>query len=115
MCGWSPTLPLYESDGRPVQRVPFPALDYLDFMSHFRTAQKSQWFQDCLNHFEQFKTEKGTYIFPNERQYLHKKYIDKAFLNETGMSLKRDERQLLKRELVSTMKMLEIKRRMTPG
>jgi hypothetical protein len=111
MCGWSPTLPVFESDGRPVRLVPFPAIDYLDIMSHFKIAQKSKWFHDCLNHFEQFQTEKGTYIFPNDYHYLHKKYIDKAFLNETGMSLKRDERQLLKRELVSTMKMLEIKRR----
>lgn len=111
MCGWSPTLPLFESDGRPARLVPFPAIDYLDFMSHFKAARKSNWFRDCLNHFEQFKTEKGTYIFPNEYQYLHKKYIDNAFFSETGMTLKRDERQLLKRELVSTMKMLEIYRR----
>jgi hypothetical protein len=110
-CGWSPTLPLFESDGRLIRLIQFPALEYLDVMSHFKTARKSEWFHDCLNHFEQFKTEKGTYIFPNEYHYLHKKYIDRAFLNETNMSLKRNERELKKRELVSTMKMLEIYRR----
>ena len=105
-CGWSPTLPLYEIENRPIQSCPYPLLDYLDFMSYFKIAHKSKWFHDCLNHFEQFKTEKGTYIFPKE--YLRKKYIDKAFLNETNMSLKRNERELLKCELVSTMKMVEI-------
>ena len=110
-CGWSPTLPLYEIENRPIQSCPYPLLDYLDFMSHFKIAHKSKWLHDCLNHFEQFKTEKGTYIFPKE--YLHKKYIDKAFLNETNMSLKRNERDLLKRELVSTMKMVEIYNRIS--
>lgn len=105
-CGWSPTLPLYVIEGHPIQSVPFSLLDYLDFMSYFKAAHKSKWFQDFLNHFEQFRTEKGTYIFPNE--YLHKKYIDKAFLNDSNMLLKRNERALLKRELVSTMKMVEI-------
>lgn len=108
-CGWSPTLPLYEIEGCPTQSAPFPVLDYLDFMSHFRAAIKSSWFHNCLNHFEQYKTKKGTYIFP--KKYLHKKYIDKVFLNEKNLHLKRDERELLKRELVSTMKMVEIYRR----
>jgi hypothetical protein len=80
-------------------------------MSHFEIARKSKWFHDCLNYFEQFKTEKGTYIFPKE--YLHKKYIEAAFLKEMNMSLKRNERELLKRELVSTMKMVEIYSRIT--
>lgn len=108
-CGWSPTLPLYEIEGHPTQSGPYLLLDYLDFMSHFKAVRKSKWFHDCLNHFEQYKTEKGTYLFPKE--HLHKKYIDKAFLNETNLSLKRNERELLKRELVSTMKMVEIYRR----
>lgn len=109
-CGWSPTLPLYEIQDHPTQSCPYPVIDYLDFMSHFKIAHNSKWFRDCLNHFEQFKTERGTYIFPKE--YLHKKYIDMAFLNKENMFLKRNERELMKRELVSTMKMVEINRRM---
>ena len=35
-----------------------------------------------------------------------------AFLNKENMFLKRNERELMKRELVSTMKMVEINRRM---
>lgn len=108
-CGWSPTLPLYEVEGRSTQSCPYPLIDYLDFMSHFKVAHESKWFNDFLYFFEQFKTENGTYRFPKE--YLRKKYVDKAFLNETNMSLKRNERELLKRELVSTMKMVEIYRR----
>lgn len=105
-CGWSPTLPIFDTDGHLIQSGPFPPLEYLDIMSHFELTHKSQWFQDSLKHLDQFKTERGTYIFPNE--YLHKKYIDKAYLNESNLSLKRNERDLRKRELVSTMKMVEI-------
>lgn len=108
-CGWSPTLPLYEVEGRPAQSGPYPLLDYLDLMSHFKAVLNTKWFHDCLNHLEQFKTNKGTYLFPKE--YLHKKYIGKAFLNETNLSLKRSDRERLKRELVSTMKMVEILKR----
>jgi hypothetical protein len=107
-CGWSPTLPLYGPDGAPVRLGPFPAIDCLDFMSRFKAARKSEWFRGCLDHFERFKTEKGTYLFPNEYHYLRKKYIDKAFLNEAGMAMKRDGRGRLKRELAGTMKIVEI-------
>jgi len=109
-CGWSPTLPLYQIEGRLMQAVPYPMIDYLDFMSHFKLVHSSKWFKDCLNHLEQFRTEKGTYLFPKE--YLRKKYSDKAFLDEENLYLKRNERELIKREVVSTMKMLEIHRRL---
>lgn len=109
-CGWSPTLPLYQIEGRHTQAVPYPVIDYLDFMSHFKVVHQSKWFSDCLSHFEQFRTDKGTYLFPKE--YLHKKYIDKAFISEENLSLKRTERDLIKREVVSTMKMVEIYRRL---
>ena len=89
---------------------PFSALEMLDIMSHLEAARKSKWLNECLNHLEQFKTEKGTYIFPKE--YLHKKYIDKAFLNERNMSSKGSKKEQIKRELVSTMKMLEIYNRL---
>ena len=105
-CGWSPTLPLYDDKSNYIRSGTFLNLDCIDFMSYFKTVHKSKWFQNCLRHLEQYKTEKGTYIFPKE--YLHKKYIDKAFLNDKYINLKRNERELLKRELVSTMKMVEI-------
>jgi hypothetical protein len=111
-CGWNPVLPPLDHEGNLTQEKPYHTyvLDSLDFISHFKAAQESEWLHRCLRHFEQFKTDKGTYIFPKE--YLHKRYIDKAFLNEHNLSLKRNERETMKRELVSTMKMAEIHRRL---
>jgi len=104
-CGWSPTLPLYKTPNNPAH-VLYGLLDYLPFMSKFEIARQSKWFADCLQYLDQYKTESGTYLFPKE--YLHKKYVDKAYLSEANMALKRNERDLLKREIVSTMKMVEI-------
>ncbi|MCL1858930.1 MAG: hypothetical protein FWF92_06815 [Oscillospiraceae bacterium] len=104
--GFGVTLPLYKTDEHTVPSNLSAAFEILDIMSHFEMARKSKWFGSCLNYLEQFKTETGTYIFPKE--YLNKKYIDKAFLNKTNMSLKGDEREQMKRELISTMKMTEI-------
>jgi uncharacterized membrane protein YgaE (UPF0421/DUF939 family) len=78
-------------------------------MSKFKAACKSKWFSNCISHVEQFRTEKGTYIFPKE--YLNKKYIEEAFLNESNMKLKRTEREIKVREIVSTLTMIEINKR----
>ena len=106
------TLPLYETENHDTTANPYiqgNPLWFVDIMSHFETARVSKWFYDCLNHLEQFKTEKGTYIFPKE--YINKKYIDKAFLNKVNISLKGNAREQVKRELVSTMKIMEIYKR----
>ena len=108
-CGWSPTLPLYEDYNGPQNLSVNSVLNYLYMMSNFRAAHKSKWFKNCINYVEQFRTEKGTYIFPKE--YLYRKYIDKAFLNESAMKLKRTEREIIIRELVSTLIMVEINKR----
>jgi len=100
------TLPLYKIEGHPAQSNTSGILEIINIMSHFEVARKSEWFNNCLSHFEQFKTEKGTYLFPKE--YLHKKYIEKAFLSEKNISTKHNEREIRKREIVSTMKMSEI-------
>lgn len=104
-CGWNPTLPLYEDYNRP-QHLNNDILNYLNIMSKFRASHKSTWFKYCINYIEQFRTERGTYIFPKE--YFHRKYIDKAFLNESDMKLKRTEREFIMRELISTLNMMEI-------
>ncbi len=110
-CGWSPTLPLYEDYGRPRQLSEYSVLKYLCMMSNFKVAYKSKWFSDCISYIEQFRTEKGTYIFPKE--YLNKKYVDEAFLNESNMKLKRTEREIKIREIVSTLIMVEINKKVT--
>ena len=104
--GFGLILPLYEI-GKCISRTTSGGmLDTLGFMSCSEMVRQSKWFVNTLYYFEQFKTEKGTYLFPKE--YLHKKYIDKAFLSERNMTLKRNEREIIKREVVSTMKMAEI-------
>lgn len=105
-CGWSPTLPLYENYDRPQHLSTNVLLDYLEIMSNFKAAHKSKWFIESLNHFEQFKTENGTYIFPKD--HFNNKYIEEAFLNKKSLNLRPNERQYILYELVSTLRMLRI-------
>jgi hypothetical protein len=123
-CGWAPILPLYEGNDRPRHISEYSVLYYLSIMSNFKTARKSKWYKNCLNYIEQFKTEKGTYIFPKE--YIDGKNScpgsisnliitgikpDEAFLSEESMKLKSKEREALLRELVSTWNVIEIHRK----
>jgi hypothetical protein len=114
-CGWCPKLPLYNENEKVL-------LNYLHMMSNFKAALKSEWFCEGLNYLEQFRTEKGTYLFPKE--FLSRKCLcpsatssylginincHAAYLNEANMKLKHNERETLIRELVSTLNVLEIK------
>ena len=109
-CGWSPTLPFYERELR-AERLNCPAaLEYLKIMSRFTKTRGSEWVERCLGHFERFATERGTYIFPGE--YFRWRYDERAFLSEANLELKRSAREALKRELISTLDMYEIKRRL---
>lgn len=120
-CGWAPKLPLYK--GNEVSNE-YAILSYLHMMSNFDVALKSEWFSDGLNYLEQFRTEKGTYLFPKE--YLWRKILcpsgtsdylginincHAAYLNEANMKLKRNERELLIRGLVSTLNVIEIRKK----
>jgi hypothetical protein len=68
--GWSIHLPGYaessETGGpefdRPVHEYMF--VQRLELMVHFRVAQRSQWFQNCVRHLARFRTEQGLYRFP---------------------------------------------------
>lgn len=66
-------MPLYGDYNRPRHLGGYSVLNYLRMMSKFKVACKSKWFSDCISYVEQFRTEKGTYIFPKE--YLNKKYL----------------------------------------
>lgn len=104
--GWSPTFPGYKD-------FEFEGIDKNKFfmrfelMSHFKKAQKSRWFQKCLNHLERYRTQDGTYIFPSD--YLKEKpsgyYVLGAYM---GLEDKRTQKAL---ELESTLRMLSIKNR----
>jgi hypothetical protein len=110
-CGWSPTLPFYESCDCSQQLRMNLLFDYLEIMSNFEVARKSEWFIRSLSYFEQFKTEKGTYILPKD--CFNNKYIEEAFLSKKNLSLKRNERQNIACEVVSTLRMLKIIERCT--
>lgn len=105
-CGWRPELPcLYNFDSEAEKSK---LVLYLDLMSHFKAARKSKWFNNCLNHLEQYKTKDGTYCFPSN--YL------KDVKNSTyvfGQSMGFEENRKLKRsfEIESTFRMLLIKKR----
>lgn len=120
-CGWAPVLPLYENrDGHGMGDVR-TLFSRLHIMSHFDSARRSKWYSDCLDYLAQFRTERETYIFP-------KKYLDEkssspgsisrmlsmpskpaeAFLNSENQKRSHGERELLLRELLGTINMLEI-------
>ncbi len=123
-CGWNPLLPMYDSYKRPGHLGNNAILNYLTMMSCYKNAIKSKWFIDGLNYIDQFKTERGTYLFPKE--YLSRKCSAPGFesnfmgfntnkhelyLNSENMKLRYKEREALIRELISTVNVLEIKER----
>ena len=108
-CGWNPTLPFYQDYPRPGQYNKNRLLYYVNLMSHFKLAQKTQWFIDCLKYLEQYQAEDGTFLFPKE--LLHQKYVPEAFLNESNLKLKRKERTEMINRIASTLYIYKIYQR----
>jgi len=108
-CGWSPTIPFYQGFERPLNFENWWYLDYLDMLSRFSIVSSTDWFINSLERLEQFKTNKGTYLFPEV--YFHHKRIDAAFLSKANQTLKRSDKTTLYQELVSTIFALKIKQR----
>lgn len=102
--GWDCKLPFYFNN-MDINR-PNLYLHRLELMAHFPNAVKSGWFERGLIHFENFRTEKGTYIFPKE--YLLEK--ESVWVLGTHMSLgeNRKNKQFVERE--STFRILKIKK-----
>lgn len=104
-CGWSPVLPgFFSFDSQPQLKS---IILYLDLMSHFKVAIKSNWFKNCMDHLEQYRNNSGTYSFPSN--YLSDKK-DGFFVLGNGIGLE-ESRSKKSLELESTFWMLLIKRR----
>jgi hypothetical protein len=106
-CGWSPTLPLCE-DKEPSPYFTRTVLDVMSILSKFGAAHKARWIEQCVNHVERYRTQRGTYLFPKE--YFGRKYVKKAFINKSNMALKHAEQDKILREVVSTLVIAEIKK-----
>lgn len=123
-CGWNPTLPMYEDYIRPGHLSHNAILNYLTLMSYYKNAIQSKWFVDGMNYLDQFKTERGTYLFPKE--YLNRKCSAPGFicdflglntnkheiyLSLENMKLRYKVRESFLRELISAINVHEIKER----
>jgi len=102
--GWDCKLPFYFED-MDINK-PNLYLHRLELMAHFPNAVTSSWFQQGLNHFESFKTEKGTYAFPKE--YLIER--ESPWVLGSHMSLGENRRKKQFIETESTFRMLKIKK-----
>jgi hypothetical protein len=60
--GWATHLPGYSS--KPEGRSFAELLLTLEFMGRFAVARKSQWFLNSMEYLESFRTDDGTYVFP---------------------------------------------------
>jgi hypothetical protein len=107
--GWSPTIPFFQGFERPRNYEDWHFLNYVDMLSRSAVVHPTNWFKASLDRLEQFRTEKGTYLFPEA--YLHQKRIDQAFLSKTNLILKRSEKKALFYELISTIFVLKLKQR----
>lgn len=102
--GWDCKLPFYFND-MDINK-PNLYLHRLELMAHFPNAVKSSWFEQGLKHFENFKTEKGTYTFPKE--YLLEK--ESVWVLGTHMSLGENRKNKQFFEIESSFRMLKIKK-----
>lgn len=110
-------LPFYESDYL-LENDKFSFLNTINMMSYSPVALNSEWFGKCMFFLEQYKTERGTYIFPNDFFYhtfvrpantdvVYNAYISKDVLPK----IKKGERRTLALELISTFFILLMKKR----
>jgi len=108
-CGWSPTLPFYRDYPRPGNYNEYSLLYYVNLMSHFKVAQDSPWFQECMRILQSYQDEDGAFVFP--ATLLHQKYIPEAFLNESNLMLKRGKRIKMLNRVASTLFMYKLYQR----
>ncbi len=106
-------LPLYnKSELTGSQQYHF--LNLLDRMSYSEAMCKAKWFHNCIEYLEQYKTERNTYLLPEELIHPSKMntfyslYVSKEALK----SVKRNEKKSFALELYSTFYVLLIKHRM---
>ena len=104
--GWSVWLPGYYG----FDMSPFKAgclIQRIEMMSHFAVAWSHRWFNESLHHLENFKADRGTYLFPKE--YLKEKR-NSYFITGAHMGLGENRRKKLSLEIESTFWMMRIKK-----
>jgi hypothetical protein len=110
---WNPQLHRPYAAGRvflaclPTHREPEKLVLFLEMMAQFDCRRASDWFCDGMTHLETFRTESGTYLFPQE--YLSEK---SSYYLYSGMHMGLGEwpRQQRGLELESTFRMLRLKK-----
>lgn len=114
--GWSVHLPGYDGfafdDARHPNSFPSYLVQRLELMAHFAVARGHRWFQDCLEHLEEFRTPQGTYRFPSS--YLCERRQG-YWVTGAYMRLEENRRRRQSLEADSTFRMLKIKRLMRDG
>jgi hypothetical protein len=96
--GWSVYLHGYK--GAPARKNPLKSMVHIiDLLINFKAARKHPWLMERLEHLEQFRTDKGTYMFP--RDYLQEKPSG-CWVNGVYMALEEKRRTARAIELEST-------------
>ncbi|XMB86797.1 hypothetical protein RJG79_03110 [Mycoplasmatota bacterium WC44] len=96
--GWDAKVPGYFGE-KIDQTQESRLLGKLELMAHFNTSINSIWFKNWMTHLESFKTDKGTYIFP-----------DIFLKTKIGSLLGENKRKKQWREVESTFRIMKIKK-----
>ncbi|MEN6313341.1 MAG: hypothetical protein ABFD25_03725 [Clostridiaceae bacterium] len=107
MSGWSPTLPCFFNFENEYELCIL--LFYMDLMSHFKAAQHSKWFQNCLDYLEQFRMVDGTYCFPKSF-FRYKEYV--GCTGGLSIGSKDKQKSADANKVESTFRMLLLKSRL---
>ncbi|MDF2544606.1 MAG: hypothetical protein K0S47_4324 [Herbinix sp.] len=110
-CGF--VIPIYEDGGIEKVNVYF-FLSTVRDMSFSKIMRDSSAYKKCLSHIDSFKTENGTYIFPqnylSHMAFSHPSDLYNMLL-KNSIQLKRDEKKRLAIELFSTLFVLILQKR----
>ncbi len=103
--GWSVHLPGYHF-AKEKKRDENRLIQRLTLMSNFQMARKHRWFQENLSDLENYRTDRGTYLFP--RSYLQERPSG-YWVTGAYMGLEENRRKKIAIELEFTFWMLKIK------
>ena len=112
---WGWTTPIYGGDNSESD-IKWFSLGNMEKMSFPSMMAKSDYFKKCLNYLERYKTERGTYIFPQEYigavKYGGASVAPNLLLSQDVLStLKRNDKKELMHEVYSTFFMAKMKNR----
>jgi hypothetical protein len=102
--GWSVHIPGYTDslESHPARNA---LVLFMSLLANFKAARQHPWFKERLNHLEEFRTERGTYLFP--KSYLNEK-PQGYWVNGAHAGLGENRRKKPALELESTFWMMRI-------